>query len=200
MANRSAITVNLLAIFFIVLGIVWISCIRIRCEEISPWPVISKAVSISSTTVDVPQVKKVRSPHAKPYYDIVFKAICSVEVFVAIFYILAGIFLFKRYVLAKVIVIGVLTADIFFKTAVIFFMKLATIPLSQLTHNPNLLQLYFMPSTKAHNFFSAIFSGLQLYLPGGLFYFVCEIIYFGVCFYLFSREEIKSFLINSKKV
>lgn len=186
--KSSAGIVNFLGAFFIVLGLVWISCIAIRCHEISPIFSLSQNGSGLSGEISKPVIK-VRSPFAKPYHDIIFKTICRVEVFVAIFYITAGIFLLKRYVLAKGVVLFVLALDVFLKTLVILFMKFGAIALSQLTHNPNLLELYFMPSARLHSSFSAVFSGLQFYLSFGLFYLVCEIFYFGACLYFLSRVD-----------
>ncbi len=192
---------NFLGVFFIALGLVWISCIAIRCQEISPVFSLSKAVSGPAGPageISKPVIKA-RSPFAKPYHDIIFKAICLGEVFVAIFYITAGIFLLKRYVLAKFVVFFVLALDVFLKMLVILFMKFGAIPLSQLTHNPNLLELYFMPSSRLHSSFSAVFSGLQVYLSFGLFYLVCEIFYFGTCLYFVSRADRGNFSKTLKK-
>ncbi len=200
-----AAIVNSLAIFFIVLGVTWFACIAIRCEEISPSVVFSRGASISSasaskaSTIEKREPERFRSLHAKPYHDMFFWGIEMLEIYVAIFYFFAGIFLLKRYVLARILLLLTLSLDLLLKGLVIGFMKLGAIPLSQLTHNPNLLQIYFMPSEKLHSYISAVVSGLQLYLPGGAFYFVCELVYFGFLFYLFSRQEIKDYLKAAKK-
>ena len=106
--KNPAIVIYSLATFFILLGTLWFVCIQIRCEEISPRPVLSKAVSVSAAGISLPVVKKVRSVYAKPYHDILFWIIAGAEVFVATFYVLAGVFLFKRFVLARVMALTVL--------------------------------------------------------------------------------------------
>lgn len=179
--------VKIFSIFFIVIGVVWLACIQTRWEEISPSPVKSNSsiVSTSNSTMVSAPIKKVRSPHAKPYHDIAFWTIGIVEVFVAIFYVVAGIFLFKRYILAKVIVLLVLSFDVLLKILVVLFMKWGAIPLSRLTHNENMLQAYFMPSEKMTHVFSVFVSGLQMYSKGGLIYFGFGLIYFWDVIILF---------------
>ncbi|MCB9771674.1 MAG: hypothetical protein H6754_03915 [Candidatus Omnitrophica bacterium] len=198
--KNPAIVIYSLATFFILLGTLWFACIQIRCEEISPRPVLSKAVSVSAAGISLPVVKKVRSVYAKPYHDILFWIIAGAEVFVATFYVLAGVFLFKRFVLARVMALTVLGMDIAFKLLVILYMKFAAIPLSALTKNENILQLYFMPSQKIHHSFSAVVTGLKFYLPGNIFYLMTELVFFGVCFTILSRPEIKNYLMRSQKI
>lgn len=192
-----AVIIKFLGIFFIVLGITWFACIAIRCEEISPGSVFPRFASGSSSVTSNAQAtspatrepEKFRSLQAKPYHDIFFWSIQMLEIYVAIFYVLAGVFLLMRYVLARAIGALTLSLDLLLKVLVIGYMKFGAIPLSQLTHNPNLLQIYFMPSDKLHSSFSAIFSGLQLYSPMGVLYLVSEMVYFGVCFYLVFHKE-----------
>ncbi len=190
-----AVIVKFLGIFFIVLGITWFACIAMRCDEISPGSVFPRFASVSSgssaksTSPAAREPEKFRSLQAKPYHDIVFWSIQMLEIYVAIFYVLAGVFLLMRYVLARAIGVLTLSLDLLLKVLVIGYMKFGAIPLSQLTHNPNLLQIYFMPSDKLHSSFSAIFSGLQLYSPMGVLYLVSELVYFGVCFYLVFHKE-----------
>jgi hypothetical protein len=192
----SSVLVKFFAIFFIVLGIAWLVCIRMRWEEISPSPVKSNSslISISSSIIVSPLIKRVRSPFAKPYHDIAFWTIGVVEVFVAIFYVVAGIFLFKRYVLAKFIVLLVSTFDISLKTLVVVFMKFGAIPLSRLTHNDNMLQAYFMPSDNISNSFSVMASGLKMYFGGGFIYLGCMLFYFLCCYHFISRRDVNEYL------
>ena len=166
-----AVLVKLFAIFFIILGIVWLACIQMRWEEISP-SVKNTAISSGGSVTNALPIARVRSPFAKPYHDISFWAIGIVEIFVAIFYVVAGVFLFKRYVLSKFIVLLVLTPDIFLKIMVVAFMKFGAIPLSHLTHNENMLQVYFMPSDTLYNSFSVIISGLQIYSAPSFQYYL----------------------------
>ena len=193
--------VKFFAIFFIVFGIIWLVCIHMRWEEISPSPVKSNSstVSISNLTVVSPPIQKVRSPYAQPYHDIVFWTIGIVEVFVAIFYVVAGIFLFKRYVLAKFIVLLVLSLDIFLKTLVVLFMKFGAIPLSRLTHNENMLNAYFIPSEKFSNSVSVLVSGLQMFSEGGLIYFGFILIYFLGCYHFIFRRDVSDYLKSAQK-
>ncbi len=193
--KSASFIINFFAVFYFVLGVTWFFCIQVRCEEISPRPVFARAVMSASSasslkpSVSVCEPVKFRSLHAKPYHDMFFWGIVMLEIFVAIFYILAGIFLIKRYVLARVIVLLTLSLDVLLKGLVILFMKFGAIPLSRVTHNPNLLQLYFMPSDRPHSLFSAFVSGLQTYLAGGAFYFMGELFYFGFCFYFFFSQK-----------
>ncbi len=198
MMKSPAIVINVLAIFFVVLGVAWYTAIQVRCAEIAPKPVLTKAVSVGTSVAGGPVVKKIRSPHAKWYHDYIFGMICNVEVFTAVFYTLAGIFLLKRFVLARFITYLALSLDIVLKTTVILFMKFGTIPLSQMTHNPNLLQLYFLPSPKIHNSFSIFVTGYKFYLPGGLAYGAAVMVYFAFVFYFLSRPEIKNYLMRKK--
>ncbi len=197
----SSTLVKSFAIFFIVLGIVWLVCIQMRWEEISPSPVKSNSsiASISNSTIVSPPVKKVRSPFAKPYHDIAFWTIGVTEVFVAIFYVVAGIFLFKRYVLAKFIVLLVLNLDIFLKTLVVLFMKFGAIPLSRLTHNENMLRAYFIPSENITNSFSMMASGLKMYFGGGFIYFGFILVYFLGCYHFIYRRDVKEYLKLAQK-
>ncbi len=187
--------VKFLGMFFIVLGITWFACIAIRCEEISPGSVFPRFASVSSgpsskaVSPAVREPERFRSLQAKPYHDIFFWSIQMLEINVAIFYVLSGVFLLMRYVLARAVGLLTLSLDLLLKILVIGYMKFGAIPLSQLTHNPNLLQIYFMPSDKLHSFFSAIFSGLQFYSSMGVLYLVSEIAYFGFCFYLVFHKE-----------
>lgn len=193
--------VKFFAIFFIVLGIVWLICIQMRWEEISPSPVKSNSsiVSISNSTIVSPPVERVRSPFAKPYHDITFWTIGVIEVFVAIFYAVAGVFLLKRYVLAKFIVWLVLSFDIFLKTLVVLFMKFGAIPLSLLTHNENMLQAYFMPSENITNSFSVMASGLKIYFGGGFIYFCFILFYFLGCYHFIYRRDVNEYLKSAQK-
>lgn len=195
-----AVLVKFFAIFFVVLGTVWWLCIQMRWQEISPRRANpdSLIASISNLTMVSPMIEKVRSPFAKPYHDITFWVIGIAEVFVAIFYVVAGIFLFKRYVLAKLMVLLVLGFDIFLKTLVVVFMKFGAIPLSHLTHNENMLQAYFMPSQSIANSFSVMVSGLRLFLSGGLIYFGFILIYFMSCYYFISRRDVKDYLMSAQ--
>ena len=188
--------IRAIAGFFIVLGVVWFVLIQARCNEISPRPTLTKATSNvgASSGSTEKEVKMIRSPYAKDYHFILFWAIAGIEVFVALFYILAGIFLLKRYSLGPFVVAGVLTLDVVFKLLVIFYMQFCAIPLSHLTKNANVLQLYFMPSDKIHAGFSSIASGLQIFLPAGIIFLGVYILYFGFCFLFFNRPEIKKYL------
>jgi hypothetical protein len=191
---------NVLAIFFIVLGVVWFSAIRVRCAEINPRPVLKAATLISSSQAEVAiQPKKVRSPHAKFYHDFLFWTVSVIEVFASVFYVLAGIFVLRRFVLARFAATLALGFHIVLMILVLGFMKFGTIPLSDLTHNPNLLQLYFLPSHKIHNIFSVFLTGFRFYLPGVSFYLIGVVLYFYLCYFVFSRPEVKSYLTPAGK-
>lgn len=195
-----SVAMNALAIFFIVLGSVWFSFIQSRCYEIAPRLAFSAAVSGSgSSTAEVEAVKKVRSPHAKLYHDLLFRAITVAEVFTSVFYILAGMFLLRRAVLTRFCVSLALWLHVSLMILVIGFMKFGAMPLSHLTNNPNLLQLYFLPSHKIHNLFAVAFNGFNFYLPGGTVYFFAAVLYFYYCFYVFARPEVKDYLSGPKK-
>lgn len=196
--KSTGLLISLLGVFFMALGILWISCIQIRWDEINPKPVLSKAVTVSVVSSG-PEIKKIRSPYAKWYHDFTFWTISYAEVFVAIFYVLTGIFLLKRYVLSVFIAKLTLGADILLKSAVLVFMKFGTIPLSQLTHNRNLLELYFHPSAKWYNIFSTYVIGLKYYLSGGAFYMAALIAYFVFCFYMIGREDLRGALRPAKR-
>ncbi len=180
-----------IAIFFICLGITWFIVIQVRCNEISPRSIssgLAKNLGISEKPL-----KMVRSPHAKDYHLILFWVIAGMEIFVALFYIVAGIFMLKRYYLGQFVVVGVLCLDVALKTLVIFYMQFCAIPLAHLTKNANVLQLYFMPSMKGHAVFSSIATGYRIFEPGGILFLVLYLLYFGLCFNYFDRQDIKLF-------
>ena len=127
-SSSPARVLNLLAVFFIVLGTVWFSFIQSRCYEISPRPAFSTATS--AVTIAESGPTKVRSPYAKPWHDQMFFFITTVEVFAAIFYVLAGLFLLRRFVLTKFAVTLALGLHVLLMIFVIGFMKLGAIPLS----------------------------------------------------------------------
>jgi len=193
-----AVVLKVLGIFFIVLGTVWFSFIKARCIEISPRPALSKATMVVSGTVSN-QPPKIRSPYATIYHDYTFWAIAIIEVFTAIAYGLAGIFLLRSFVLTKYLVALALGLHIILMIIVIAFMKVGAIPLSDVTHNPNMLQLYFLPSERIHNIFSVFVTGFRFYLPGGPFYMVGVVLYFYLCYFVLSRPEVKSYLALLKK-
>lgn len=208
--RSTAAVVCLLATFFVVLGVAWFVFIQVRCAEISPRPVLATATLVPSTAASVPAtatvskpvkpVIMVRSPYAKAYHDILFWTLASMEVFVAVFYVLAGAFLIKRYVLARLITLAALSLDLAFKLQVVFYMQFCAIPLAHLTKNHNILILYFTPSAKMHAVFSPVVSGLKLFLPGGAIVLAVYVLYFGFCFSFFNQQQTKDYLTPAKKI
>ena len=120
------------------------------------------------------------------------------EVFAAIFYVLAGLFLLRRFVLTKFAVTLALGLHVLLMIFVIGFMKLGAIPLSDVTHNPNLLQLYYLPSYKVHNLVTVYLTGYKFYLPGGPFYLVGVVLYFYLCYFIFAQPAVKNALPSAK--
>ena len=184
-------------------GMLWTTTIYVRSATISGWwqkPVLSSSgVSSPGASQSDEIFRRLRSPHAKNYHLILFHALVLFELFCGICFMLSGLMLIRRYPFGRSFTLYVLYMDIFFKMMVAWYMQYCAVPLEFLTHNANVLNVYYFPNASFWSRLSGYFSGLKMASLYGVVYLLVYILIFFLSFYyLTSTDVVKQFLRRKK--
>jgi len=196
MKLKNEITV-FFGILFLVIGILWLSAIFVRCQGYLP-----KKKKITYTQVYQSSVKQYQRVTArlaplsvKGYmpqaFIICFWAIGALEFFCAIFYLLAGIFVLRRYFFGARFVFYMLMADILLKILIVIYHQYILVPLKVIFRTSNIMFTYFIPGDDLISRIPFYLTGIKLVQPGFIYYLLFYIMYVSICFYVFKINHQK---------
>ncbi len=191
--------ITLFGVIFLVMGILWLSAIFVRYKVY--FPKEDKKVSVVKVKntyaqiyqSSVKQYKRI-AVHLAPFsvksympkaFIIYFWVIGALEFVCAIFYLLAGIFVLRRYFFGAYFVFYMLITDILLKVLIVIYSHYILTPLKTIFRTSNIMFTYF---TRGEDFISKVplyLTGIKLVQPGFLYYLFFYLMYVSICFYVF---------------
>jgi len=163
-----------LGIFFLLVGISWMSVIGVRCRKQMPekekktgYAQIYERHYDRVTTLLSPLPVKRYMPKA---YIIHFWTIVYWEFLCALLYALGGLFLLRAYSIACHFAFFALTADMALKALIASYQYFIILPLREVFQKSNIMFTYFMPDRSLTSEISFYLTGIKLAQPGALWY------------------------------
>ena len=188
------IPMRILAVFFLIWGLLWLGVIYQRSMIITYDPVL-----VSSGDVPVEQEERgpngrrlirFRSPHVKDHHLFLFRLLIHAEVVAAFLLICCAYALVRGRICCKKFLAGTVIYEAVFRLAVASYLFFYAIPLARLIQNGrNLVLDYFLPDDSVFSGMSAALSGLSMYHPKLRLYFWGYLAYIiVVLFYAFRPD------------
>ena len=200
-------------VFFLTMGILWLGVIYERAKAILPTEKRSivqpkfPAASYRELTAEMKQTLERPSaidryiaetqppPPSGPdkSYIKLFWIIAIVEVVCCFLYIFSGFALLRLYSSARFLVFLTLYFDIFHKGMVITYMNYFAIPLEPALRGTNIFYSYYFPKSLAAPLgtLSTYLTGLGFFQPQGALFLFIYLVYLFICFYFFTRPQVK---------
>lgn len=196
--KKGSIIVFIFSIIFLAQGLLWFTFIYQRGTK---FELPKKRVTYEKIVENVKAVNDyVVQEYKQPTWWERFKAQAFVKVFLiivvaellaAVFYIILGIALFRRFVIARGILAFVVVFDMLFKLLVVFYQAKIVYPIRNLLEIPNLLIVHFMPDNSLHSVLAGYFTGIKLTQVDFLNYAVIYSVYLLSILYFFNRKDVK---------
>ncbi len=182
--KKWSFVLSLLALLFLIWGVLWVVTIFKRGERFFPGESYFQSHPVSFSNLKQlknemgmalsergRQGESALGPRILTNEDVILLwGLAVIELLVSFFYIVSSISLFRRYPFAKGVVWSTMMLDLFFKIGVVFYMMNIAVPLEDLYQNQNILFAYFYPHSGFWSDLSLYFSGLKIFQDNGGLY------------------------------